>query len=556
MNPTVQWQTGSPLWSQAMQDDDHTRFRQPAILRFANDAFMDELETKLGAAPASLGDLVARYETWESAPAEAAGWQDYVDFDPDQVLKLYQPVHLRFYLVTANLVCRLPGLPDKPVDTANEESVAFVLRRLVPKNGNDMLVPSDDTTYAEYSRLAGTGWVKMDPPYDRVANGEERLPLFGMTYGENGRQRRLLAGFLPVSGRENYQASPEIAGVPVRPPDVPPELMTDEDPLKDLRMAQFETTVVVALEELLAAIDGTPIHLSVDQVRDVLVFALLDLMTFLEEHLTPVWQAVLNDSGAGLSPEASDLFQALSAQLYTGGPTWDELLRDVWDHREDILLSGTEDLSLETDALSISQIKGAIDGSFLSNLTGHVEAALNEITATGALLEATTGLVAVAQAPEVPKIDPGEDGIYVVRCVYDRPRCKGLVTPLVSPPSQAFVMAPFFDPEAPVRPLRITMPVDTSIAGLKKFPKNVSFLISNELRKQMERVQGVKLGDLDDGELGTEPNINLGMICSLSIPIITICALILLMIIVQLLNIVFWWLPLFKICFPLNLSSE
>ncbi len=69
-------------------------------------------------------------------------------------------------------------------------------------------------------------------------------------------------------------------------------------------------------------------------------------------------------------------------------------------------------------------------------------------------------------------------------------------------------------------------------------------------------MQGVKLGALDDGELGAEPDINLGMICSLSIPIITICALILLMIIVQLLNIVFWWLPFFKICFPLNLSSE
>ena len=40
------------------------------------------------------------------------------------------------------------------------------------------------------------------------------------------------------------------------------------------------------------------------------------------------------------------------------------------------------------------------------------------------------------------------------------------------------------------------------------------------------------------------------MVCQLSIPIITICALILLMIIVSLLNIVFFWLPFFKICLP------
>jgi hypothetical protein len=40
------------------------------------------------------------------------------------------------------------------------------------------------------------------------------------------------------------------------------------------------------------------------------------------------------------------------------------------------------------------------------------------------------------------------------------------------------------------------------------------------------------------------------MVCQLSIPIITICALMLLMIIAQLLNLVFFWLPLFKICRP------
>jgi hypothetical protein len=37
---------------------------------------------------------------------------------------------------------------------------------------------------------------------------------------------------------------------------------------------------------------------------------------------------------------------------------------------------------------------------------------------------------------------------------------------------------------------------------------------------------------------------------SLSIPIITICAMIILFIFLNLLNIVFWWLPFVKICFP------
>ena len=40
------------------------------------------------------------------------------------------------------------------------------------------------------------------------------------------------------------------------------------------------------------------------------------------------------------------------------------------------------------------------------------------------------------------------------------------------------------------------------------------------------------------------------MLCSFSIPIITICALIVLMIFVALLNIIFWWMPFLKICLP------
>lgn len=41
------------------------------------------------------------------------------------------------------------------------------------------------------------------------------------------------------------------------------------------------------------------------------------------------------------------------------------------------------------------------------------------------------------------------------------------------------------------------------------------------------------------------------MMCSVSIPIITICALLLLMIIVNLLNIIFKWIPWFIMCFPI-----
>ena len=57
-------------------------------------------------------------------------------------------------------------------------------------------------------------------------------------------------------------------------------------------------------------------------------------------------------------------------------------------------------------------------------------------------------------------------------------------------------MAGFFDPDAPARPIRIALPLDTSPAGLRKFDKNTAFMISDMLCGQIDRVKGLSLGDL------------------------------------------------------------
>jgi len=54
-----------------------------------------------------------------------------------------------------------------------------------------------------------------------------------------------------------------------------------------------------------------------------------------------------------------------------------------------------------------------------------------------------------------------------------------------------------------------------------------------------------------DPSAGGGPCAGGGMVCSFSIPIITICALIMLILIVKLLDIIFFWMPFFQICLPL-----
>ena len=138
---------------------------------------------------------------------------------------------------------------------------------------------------------------------------------------------------------------------------------------------------------------------------------------------------------------------------------------------------------------------------------------------------------------------------------------------VLSEPTETFQLAGFFDPDAPARPIRIALPIDTSPAGLRKFDKNTAFMMSDMLCGQIARMKGITLGDLirtvlpwplhkdlsvpDGGACVQGAGLEVGMICSLSIPIITICALILLMIIVSLLDIIFHWMPFFLICFPL-----
>jgi hypothetical protein len=160
------------------------------------------------------------------------------------------------------------------------------------------------------------------------------------------------------------------------------------------------------------------------------------------------------------------------------------------------------------------------------------------------------------------------EGLFVIRFIYERPLCGPLEPPEVSKPTVPFQMAGYFDPDAPARPIRIALPIDISPAGLRKFDKNTAFAISDVLCGQMQRVRSMTFGDLvlsvlpwpfhkdlsasapDAGACKDGNGLEIGMICSISIPIITICALLLLIIIVTLLDIVFKWMPYFFICFP------
>jgi hypothetical protein len=126
--------------------------------------------------------------------------------------------------------------------------------------------------------------------------------------------------------------------------------------------------------------------------------------------------------------------------------------------------------------------------------------------------------------------------------VQDDPKCPPHT--IWSAPSEPFEIVPWFE-GAKVPPVQIELP-ELNRESLRKMTPNVSFKVPPSLQKFMDKMT---LDDLVSGGPKKSDGA-FGMICSFSIPIITICAFIVLQIFLSLLNIIFWWLPYVRICLP------
>ena len=113
--------------------------------------------------------------------------------------------------------------------------------------------------------------------------------------------------------------------------------------------------------------------------------------------------------------------------------------------------------------------------------------------------------------------------------------------------SEAFTIAPWYDNNG-APPVQIALPDITDKGFLKRLKPNVAFALPESL---FNLLQG-DVKALSNGE-GKPAAKGLGIqwLCSFSIPLITICAFIVLNIFLQLFNIVFQWLLYIKICIPI-----
>lgn len=114
-----------------------------------------------------------------------------------------------------------------------------------------------------------------------------------------------------------------------------------------------------------------------------------------------------------------------------------------------------------------------------------------------------------------------------------------------SQPSDPFVIAPWYESADARPPLQIPLPDASDRNMLKQLKPNVAFVVP----PSMQNLLSGKAKDLLEGKANMG-SLGITWICGFNIPIITICAFIVLNIFLTLFNLIFGWLFFIKICVP------
>jgi hypothetical protein len=612
MERHIEWTSPAALWDHVGSTPDANNrriFRTPAILRFASDSFMQELIDMMNVDPHRMHELLAVPETWSEPPSTTAVatppsglrlaltrarnaavrklearsaamtrttsiWNAPSDAQP---LKLYQPAHQRYYLVSAALVCRTIGLPDRPLDASKQEKASFVIRMLQPATAD--AVNPDPNTCAELAFVNGE-WQSVSDP-TALVTGEEKHPLSPLNYVEtDGRRRRLFSGLIPVGKRETLagakRSSPSNGSSAVAPTDPRQMLLKSQvlgpwASLEDLAngaKAQFDEQIINPVTD---AQKADVLARATDSIQLVAWYILLDFRKWLKSYLLGVFDAI-DGTSSSMSTAEQVVYDTLGT-ISWHGKTLRTALHEIAEFETTLetvkvayrTAPADKSTASRWPSLKFQFVDATLGGASPNADSGKATREALEAKIVTALTEQTAAVALPNRIAAIANANPAESPWFSVRCAFERPNCAALSAPVMSDASASFQLASFFDPDAPARPIRIAMPADTTPAGLRKFDKNTAFVMSDVLCGQVGALKGMSFGDLIRSvlpfplhkDLSADPSPCKsnggpgGMVCSFSIPIITIVALILLMIFVKLLDIIFFWMPFFQICLPL-----
>ncbi len=492
--------------------------------------------------------------------------------DANGVLKLLQPVHRTFELALIEVACDPAGRPDQPalqprLDPQRIESAGLVIRRLaIDAQGNAI------EGAVEGWRRAGAafrGWVPFADEREATLDPDpqRRRPVASAGNGEIDRLLQQLGGLAGLVAEPLAEAYSPLF---VAPPEVcaatGKTLLYGLIPVTSAEVADVAATPAAYQADDLAPLlprflkAGGPYDLpragqtvGPQDAEAPDLAELLDLLRLLASGLN------LFGTSVGSQPSAA---QALITELnqidLSDGPVLFERLEDLG-----VELIGTGSL-LGIGLLGPAKVQRPA-GEFLRQAAAVLVArdsgapaltiparwpAIDEQRASRLLQLVASALRERLQTVAAPREGRFDDAgrLYHVRAFVRVKHADGCPPETIwSAPSAPFTIAPWYE-SSNAPPVRIALPDATDRGLLKSLKPNVAFVLPKSLEDLLQR-------NSPKDFLGGSPSpgsggLTLDWICSFSIPIITLCAFIVLNIFLSLLDIVFFWMLFVKICIP------
>lgn len=484
---------------------------KPLVLKLNEQAFMPFVLDRLGTA-AGQGELS---QLDASAQTNRAG-----------EMRLKQPIHRAFHVVLVEAFCDQPGQPR--LDPEKILLAGACVRRV--SGGDRQAWVRDGSRILGWRSLDGAAlgdkplW-DPEPEVRRAqAQGLNGAVLKHLAAGESDRDRWLedhaplftappeicktfgqtfLYGFLPVTSLERSEEDPQ----PAAP--FTDELVRERLPAFLWHDPGNQVLPPTVLE--LTPVDAKAPLSPAEQ-------ALMDGLSYLSQE-----PGLFTDDGAA---PLRDELTAILAEVDEQPKPLMEILQEAYEtlfRPSSNLADAGRFVRMPDSWPAISQ---AVEQRIVSALKGAMEARWARLSPVGARYDDLTGR-------------------YEVRC-FARIDCGPECPPktIWSPGSVRFEIVPWYEAsDAPPTVIELPSLSDDFLSSIKP---NVAFKVPEDIQKFMS---DLKLDKLMEGEQpGTK--LGLGMICGFSIPIITICAFIVLQIFLVLFHILFWWLPFIRICIP------
>ncbi|HVZ08877.1 hypothetical protein [Rhodopila sp.] len=521
--------------------------RKVAIHRYLDANFVAQFQADAASSPQSNTALFS-WEQEDRMPATQGG-----------LLKLRRPIHRTFHVVAWEASCKLPMSPAGQPAIAPEKiaSAGFVVRtgtaaapqgfQIVKSKpqGWGAVEPGVDPDAAR--QVKALGLVPRAATPAPGYTGEETFPLHPLLVQDSDRPHTLLYGYLPIGGGDFVP--PGAPATPTATDDYlmdlpwpfglagysngPPSQYTADQQITD---GQIRSPMAALLRVLLGRYQLADSNAWTDPQNAPLI-QILDGLSFYDAPpmhrtgaLLRVWAAANQVPGGTLGA----VLRAYAARSANGSLT-----------QADQLLASLVQADPTSNSVTLPPT-GTLPGNGRNLLVTETQA--QQLRAALRLRAAQLAAVSTASVP-VPKLASGPAGRYFlvpfVRTVCPN-GCERIFWGAASDP---FAVAAAFDPDA-ARPSLIEMP---SLADARKgAARGAAFDMPPDLADLVNGLSNnAATQNMMSGSGGPSGGLGIRFLCSFSLPVITICAMIMLSVIINLLNIFLGWMAWVKICLPL-----